>query len=61
MLNAMKCPVTNFSVEVVLRLGFVPSRSSVRTTLYDLNCTYFSPQVMVTFARRAKAHFVTPQ
>ena len=46
------------------RLGFrvtvqVSLRRRVKTTLYDLSCPYFLPEVMVKFSRKARGHFVT--
>ena len=38
---------------------YVSSRIIVKRTLYDLNCPYFSPVVMVKFMRRVMGHFVT--
>ena len=49
--------VFGLSFRLGLGLLFVPSRRRVWRTFYDLCCTYFLPEVMMKFARKAKGHF----
>ena len=51
-----------FGLSSSLGLGwlfYVSSRRKARRTLYDLDCPYFSPEVMVKFTRKARGYFVT--
>ena len=52
------CIWVTFKVRIRVTVCLLEEKSQEDTSLYDLHCWYFLPEVIVKFTRKARRHFV---